>query len=66
MHSGFDQWIGALTSQDKFNRTVSGSAVLISNDLILTVAHNIYDIVNNCEHSNFKFQLTPYGVEEYF
>ena len=37
------RWIGALVSHDRFGNWAYGTAVLISNDLILTVAHNIYN-----------------------
>jgi V8-like Glu-specific endopeptidase len=37
--------IGALTSLNKNKNPTRGTAVLISPNLILTVAHNIYDKV---------------------
>lgn len=43
MRSGFHRWIGAITFNDCFGREGKGSAVLISKNLILTAAHNIYN-----------------------
>jgi V8-like Glu-specific endopeptidase len=51
--------IGALTFRDCFNRPAIGSATIISKDLILTAAHNIYDKDRNLEYTQFKFYLAP-------
>lgn len=43
-----------------------GSVTLISNNLILTCAHNLYDKLRNSENSDFKFYIGADGVAEEF
>jgi V8-like Glu-specific endopeptidase len=57
MREGFHRWIGALIFKDKFGRPGKGSAVLISNNLILTAAHNIYDKEYECKRCKFQILL---------
>jgi V8-like Glu-specific endopeptidase len=40
--------------------------VLISKNILLTAAHNIYDKKYNCENSNFKFYVGAFGVTDIF
>jgi V8-like Glu-specific endopeptidase len=39
-----------------------GSGVLISKNLVLTSAHNIYDTIYSSENYDFKFYLGANGV----
>jgi V8-like Glu-specific endopeptidase len=41
-----------------------GSGVLISRDLILTAAHNFYDIKEGKENEDFKFYLGAHDTAE--
>lgn len=67
MKGGCYRWIGALTFQVRRGQVGKGTAVLIANDLILTVAHNIYNKEQKTLHSKFKFYLAPCGiVEDYY
>jgi hypothetical protein len=63
----FHKWIGAITFKvgTGFGK---GTAVLISKNLILTVAHNIFtkNIGNGIKHTDFKFYLAPNGVVDKF
>jgi V8-like Glu-specific endopeptidase len=43
MTDGCHKWIGALTFQVRKGLVGKGTAVLLSKDLILTAAHNVYD-----------------------
>jgi V8-like Glu-specific endopeptidase len=54
--------IGAITFLNKNKQLGMGSGVLISPNLVLTVAHNIYDRAYNCENEEFKFYLGADGV----
>jgi V8-like Glu-specific endopeptidase len=58
--------IGALTFLNKIKKLAKGSAALISPNLILTVAHNIYDKSYQHENDFFKFYLGVDGVAEQF
>ena len=37
-----------------------GSATIISKNLILTAAHNIYSHIKSCANVDFKFYLAPH------
>jgi V8-like Glu-specific endopeptidase len=52
--------IGALTFQTPQDEG-KGTAVLISPNLILTCAHNIYDKEKRIEYKDFKFYLAVHG-----
>lgn len=56
------RWIGALTFEVSKGQVGKGSAILISNNLILTVVHNIYDRNYNATHTKFKFYLGVCGI----
>ncbi len=43
MDKGCHKWIGALTFQVRKGAVGKGTAVLISRNLILTAAHNLFD-----------------------
>lgn len=61
--------LGAITSTNHRNGTVHGTAILISRNLILTAAHNIYsrDGSRSAEHTDFKFYLGASGeVSRYY
>lgn len=45
---------------------VSGSATLISEDTILTAAHNIFDKEQMHQNTAFKFYIGADGVAEEF
>jgi V8-like Glu-specific endopeptidase len=67
MKTEFHRWIGALVSKDGFERPSKGSAVLLSKNIILTAAHNLYDKEyegTNSKHTNFRFYPGPCGVVE--
>jgi hypothetical protein len=40
--------------------------VLISKNLILTAAHNIYNKEYKCENSDFKFYIGAHGITDVF
>ena len=54
--------IGALTFNLKNGKTCSGSGVLLSPNLVLTVAHNIYCKTTRQIFSNFKFYPAQCGI----
>jgi V8-like Glu-specific endopeptidase len=61
------RWIGALTFEVSKGQVGKGSAILISSNLILTVAHNIYDRKYQTSHTKFKFYLGACGiVDKYY
>lgn len=55
----FHSYIGSLLTYNPLNRTkeIKGTAVLIASDLILTVAHNFYDRLNDVQNVDGKFYL---------
>jgi V8-like Glu-specific endopeptidase len=53
--------IGALTFFNKKKQPGCGSGVLISNNLVLTAAHNIYDKAYECENTGFRFYVGAHG-----
>jgi V8-like Glu-specific endopeptidase len=53
--------IGALTYFNKNKQLECGNGVLISNNLILTTAHKIYDKMHGCENTKFKFYVGANG-----
>lgn len=57
--------LGALTFETR-NGIGKGTAVLISGNLILTCAHNIYDKVINYAYTNFKFYLAVHGDSTHY
>jgi V8-like Glu-specific endopeptidase len=67
MVEGCHKWIGALTFQVRKGTVGKGTAVLISKNLILTAAHNLYDRDLKTSHTKFKFYLAACGmVEDYY
>jgi V8-like Glu-specific endopeptidase len=54
----------ALTFLDGMRRPCVGSGVLISPNLVLTAAHNVYDKEYKCEHDCFKVYQGADGVTE--
>jgi V8-like Glu-specific endopeptidase len=67
MTDGCHKWIGALTFQVQKGQFGTGTAVLISKNLILTAAHNVYDRKYQIFHTKFKFYLAACGVvEDYY
>jgi V8-like Glu-specific endopeptidase len=56
--------IGALCFQTHNKKLAAGSGLLISKDLILTAAHNIFDKEVGMEHDGFKFYLGANGIAE--
>lgn len=56
----------ALTFLDKYKRIKAGSGVLISKDLVLTAAHNIFDPICYSENSSFKIYIGANGVGEIY
>lgn len=53
------RYIGALAFTAN-NIMGKGSATIISNILILTAAHNIFDRKKSLRHTSFKFYLAPH------
>lgn len=55
----FHSYIGSLLTYNSLNKTkeIKGSAVLIAPNLILTVAHNFYDKLNDVQNVDGKFYL---------
>ncbi len=53
--------IGALTFKNKMKKSGKGTGVAISPNLILTVAHNIYDRYYRCRFEDLKFYLGADG-----
>jgi V8-like Glu-specific endopeptidase len=47
-------------------RLGAGTGVLISKDLVLTVAHNIYDKTYSSENSGVKFYVGANGATSIF
>lgn len=44
----------------------SGTGFLISSDIILTAAHNLYSQKTRYEHTDFKLYLGADGVAEHY
>ncbi len=59
----FHNYIGALLSYNSLSKgkEVKGTAVLIAPNLILTVAHNFYDKLNDTQNIEIKFYLGVNG-----
>ena len=59
----FHNYIGCLLTYNPLNRTkeIKGTAVLIAPNLILTVAHNFYDKLNDVQNVDGKFYLGVNG-----
>jgi V8-like Glu-specific endopeptidase len=53
--------IGALIFYIKNKGPGCGSGVIVSKNLVLTAAHNIYDKDYDCENTDFKFYLGANG-----
>jgi V8-like Glu-specific endopeptidase len=53
--------IGALTFVNKVKKVCKGTGVAISPDLVLTVAHNVYDRNYGRQFENFRFFLGADG-----
>ena len=67
MNNDICQQIGALISTCKNNQKINyGTGVLISPDLVLTVAHNILDMKTREDYYNIKFYPGQYGVLDKF
>ena len=71
----FHNYIGALLSYNPLSKgkEVKGTAVLIAPNLILTVAHNFYDKLNDTQNIDTKFYLglngklsKCYEIESFF
>lgn len=58
--------IGALMFSDKNGNSSAGTGVLISKDIVLTSAHNIFDKKENARFMDFKFYLPTNGVADIF
>lgn len=58
--------IGALMFSDKNGKQAAGTGVLISKDIVLTSAHNIFDKKGNTRFVGFKFCLPTNGVADLF
>jgi V8-like Glu-specific endopeptidase len=58
--------IGAITFLTKKKRFAVGSGILISKNIVLTAAHNIYDKDYNCENSDFRFYVGANGETNIF
>jgi V8-like Glu-specific endopeptidase len=56
--------IGALTFINQVKKMAKGSAAIISPNLILTAAHNIFNKSYQKEYDDFKFYLGVDGVAE--
>lgn len=62
MQKDFHQQIGALISVSPTTKKVKyGTGVLISPDLVLTVAHNIFDMGTRHDYQELKFYPGQYG-----
>jgi hypothetical protein len=59
---GYHRLIGVLLFTVKGGGIGRGTAVLISKNLIMTVAHNIYDRNYDCENTNFEFFPSACGA----
>ncbi len=44
------------------SKECKGTACLISSNLILTAAHNIFDVINNVQTTDHKFYLGVNGI----
>ncbi len=60
--------LGALMATASNNKNIVGTGILISPNLVLTAAHNIYDWNNNEEYSNIRFLPAAngkYSIEDF-
>jgi V8-like Glu-specific endopeptidase len=65
MRSVSHRSIGALTFQHGQTWRCAGTGVLISKDLVLTAAHNIYDKDSSLKQKNrSEDKLMPYELEK--
>lgn len=55
--------IGGMHFLTSNKKTCVGTGVLISKDLLLTAAHNIYNNILQTENTEFRFYLGSNGVE---
>ena len=64
----FHSCIGSLLTYNPINRAkeIKGTAVLIAPNLILTVAHNFYDRLNDVQNIDGKFYLGLNGKMDKF
>lgn len=60
----FHSYIGALLGKHPMNKNkeVKGTAALISSNLILTAAHNLYDADNNVQIGKHTFYIGVNGT----
>ena len=75
METPLHRYIGAITFRSRFNQKQlgKGTGTLISPNLVLTVAHNIYNRNTGEIYKDFKFYPQqfgklddPYEVEDFF
>ncbi len=61
------RWVGALKWKTGLGYDAFGSGVLISKNLVLTAAHNIFDHdYKELKTKEFKFYMGAYGLVDKF
>jgi V8-like Glu-specific endopeptidase len=58
--------IGAMTYRNMNKQLGTGSGVLISENLVLTTAHNIYDRDKGSKYTEFRFYPGAHGDTDYY
>jgi V8-like Glu-specific endopeptidase len=53
--------LGALVAWDRYKTTAIGTGILVSPNLILTAAHNVYHLNNRAQYPNIRFLLGANG-----
>lgn len=52
----------AITFMNKYKQSLAGSGVLLTKNMVLTAAHNIYDKSYNQENTDFRFYVGVNGI----